>query len=326
VLPALGVLDRIELWKTTETISQTVAAPGGDSETETEQYTQSVPITLKDLGLALLAGLLTLISARNVPGFLEITFLQRLPLKAGERYAVTTVVRYIITAVGIVVAFNLIGVGWGKVQWLVAAVSVGLGFGLQEIFANFVSGLIILFERPIRIGDTVTVNNISGTVTRIQIRATTITDWSRKELIIPNKEFVTGQVINWTLSDSTLRIIVPVGIAYGSDTDLAEKLMLECAKEHPLVAEEPAAYVLFSAFGDNSLNFELRAYTADSNRFLTVTHDLHKAIDRKFRAAGIEIAFPQRDIHVRSIKDVLPITNRDSGRGEQTKPEGEPGA
>jgi potassium efflux system protein len=102
--------------------------------------------------------------------------------------------------------------------------------------------------------------------------------------------------------------------------------MLECAKEHPLVAEEPAAYVLFSAFGDNSLNFELRAYTADSNRFLTVTHDLHKAIDRKFRAAGIEIAFPQRDIHVRSIKDVLPITNRDSGRGEQTKPEGEPGA
>jgi len=140
--------------------------------------------------------------AKNIPGLLEIVVLQKLPIDTGGRFAVTAIARYLITVVGVVVAFGAIGVGWSKVQWLVAAISVGLGFGLQEIFANFVSGLMLLFERPIRIGDVVTVGGITGTVTRIRIRATTITDWDRKELVIPNKEFITGQVVNWTLSDA----------------------------------------------------------------------------------------------------------------------------
>jgi len=212
-----------------------------------------------------------------------------------------TSARYVITIVGIVTVFNVIGVGWSNVQWLVAAVSVGLGFGLQEIFANFVSGLMLLFERPIRIGDTVTIGNITGTVTRIQIRATTITDWDRKELVIPNKEFITGQVVNWTLSDPMQRIVTTVGVAYGSDTDLVEKLLYQVAREEPNVLAEPEPRVYFRGFGESTLDFELRAFISHIDLLVRTKHQLHKAIDQAFRTAGIEIAFPQRDLHVRSL-------------------------
>ncbi|HQL54788.1 MAG TPA: mechanosensitive ion channel, partial [Phycisphaerae bacterium] len=178
---------------------------------------------------------------------------------------------------------------------------VGLGFGLQEIFANFVSGLMLLFERPIRIGDTVTIGNITGTVTRIQIRATTITDWDRKELVIPNKEFITGQVVNWTLSDPMQRIVTTVGVAYGSDTDLVEKLLYQVAREEPNVLAEPEPRVYFRGFGESTLDFELRVFISHIDLLVRTKHQLHKAIDQAFRAAGIEIAFPQRDLHVRSL-------------------------
>ena len=162
--------------------------------------------------------------------------------------------------VGVVLAFGAIGIGWSKVQWLAAAITVGLGFGLQEIFANFVSGLIILFERPVRVGDMITVGGISGRVARLRIRATTIVDWDRKELIIPNKEFVTGQIINWTLTEQTLRIVIPVGIAYGSDTKLAEETLLRVAHDDPEVLDDPAPSVVFSEFGDSALIFNLRVF------------------------------------------------------------------
>ena len=128
----------------------------------------------------------------------------------------TRLLRYAITAIGIIVTFGAMGLRWSGIQWLVAALSVGLGFGLQEIVANFVCGLIILFERPFRVGDVVTIGDQTGTVTRIQIRATTVTDWDRRELIVPNKEFITGKLINWSLSDPITRVVVPVGVAYGS--------------------------------------------------------------------------------------------------------------
>ena len=264
-------------------------------------------VTLEDVALAIIFAIITLALAKNIPGLLEVALLQRLPLDAGGRFAVTTLVRYAITLVGIVLAFGAIGIGWSQVQWLAAAITVGLGFGLQEIFANFVSGLILLFERPIRIGDTVTVGNINGDVTRIRIRATTIRDWDRKELVIPNKEFVTGQVINWTLSDPILRLIVPVGIAYGSNTDLAEELLHKVARENKHALEDPQPRVFFLGFGDSSLNFELRVFVPSIDYLLKTRHELHKAIDAEFRKANIEIAFPQRDIHVRSIKAALPI-------------------
>jgi small-conductance mechanosensitive channel len=167
-------------------------------------------------------------------------------------------------------------------------------------FANFVSGLIVLFERPIRIGDTVTVGTTTGTVTRIRTRATTITDRDRKELIIPNKSFVTGDVINWTLSDPVTRLIIRVGVAYGSDVELIERLMLDLAKAHPLVLDEPPPTVFFSEFGDSALNFELRVFYQDILNKILLTHELNKAIDKCFSEHGIVIPFPQRDIHIRS--------------------------
>ncbi|MHC4828590.1 MAG: mechanosensitive ion channel domain-containing protein, partial [Planctomycetota bacterium] len=225
----------------------------------------------------------------------------------GGRYATTTILRYTISIVGVVIAFAAIGVTWQKVQWIAAAITVGLGFGLQEIFGNFMSGLIILFERPIRVGDTVTVGDISGTVTRIRIRATTVTDWDRKELIIPNKEFVTTRINNWSLSDPILRIILPVGVAYGSDTQKATQLLLDVARACQHVLDDPPPRALFLGFGDSSLNLELRVFIPSIDSFLTTRHELHEAIDKAFREAGIEIAFPQRDIHVRSVRSDFPV-------------------
>jgi len=280
---------------------------------------QEIPWThtsVAQVGLALLIVFVTVIAARNIPGLLEITVLQRLPLDPGVRYAVSAICRYALSIVGVAFAFGAIGIGWSRVQWLAAAITVGLGFGLQEIFANFVSGLIILFERPMRIGDTVTVGDITGIVTRIRIRATTIRDWDRKELVVPNKEFITGQLINWTLSDTILRVVVPVGIAYGSDTALAERLLYQVAAEHPYVLEDPKSMVIFTQFGASSLDFELRVYIPSMEHYLKVWHDLHLAIDHAFREAGIEIAFPQRDVHIRSVEQAPPTGGQRSDRGE----------
>ena len=284
VLPALAVFKRLELW---------------------DLYTPGVGITgvvtLADLAIALLVLVVTVAASRNLPGLLEIGVLQRLPLDPGARYAATTIIRYLIVVAGVVTAFSLIGVDWGSVQWLVAAMSVGLGFGLQEIFANFVSGMILLFERPIRVGDTVTVNDVTGTVSRIRIRATTIVDWNNKELVVPNRDFVTGNLVNWTLSNSHLRIIITVGIAYGSDTELATQLLYQVARECPDVLKEPEPIVVFTLFGDSTLNFDLRCFVPTPQVYRLISHELNMAIDKTFRAHGVEIAFPQRDLHLRSI-------------------------
>jgi potassium efflux system protein len=267
-------------------------------------------ITLADVMLASMVAIMTLVAARNVPALMEIMILQRLPLGAGERYAMATLFRYLLVVTGVAVVCGVIGIKWSSVQWLVAAMTVGLGFGLQEIVGNFVSGLIILFERPIRVGDKVTMGDVSGTVTKIRMRATTVTDFNRKELIVPNKDFVTGQLINWTLSDRILRLVIPVGIAYGSDTELARDLLLKVARENPNVLGDPAPSTHFLAFGDSSLQLELWVFVPGLEELIEARDGLHSSIAKTFRAAGIEIAFPQRDIHVRSIRQALPIVEK----------------
>ena len=283
VLPALEVIGDIQLWSYRAMV---------------DGVTKIFPITFANLVLAVLALTITIVAARNLPGVLEITLLNHLPMDQGARYAFTTLCRYAIAAIGIIVVFSTIGVKWSSLQWLVAALSVGLGFGLQEIVANFVCGLIVLFERPYRLGDFVTVGDTYGIVTRIQIRATTITDLDRRELIVPNKEFITGKLINWSLSDPITRVVVPVGVVYGSDTALTEKLLLKVAKENPRVLDEPESSALFLGFGDSSLNFELRAFIKGAQDRFHVMHRLHQEIDREFRKAGLVIAFPQRDVHL----------------------------
>ncbi len=258
-------------------------------------------ITLADFGLSLVFVVATFIAFRNLPGLIEILVLQRLPLDAGSRYALSTVLRYLIVALGIIAAFSAIKLDWSSIQWLAAALTFGLAFGLQEIFANFISGLIILGERPIRIGDTVTIGTITGTVTRIKMRATTITDWERKELIIPNKTFITGDVINWTVNDPMLRLTVAVGVSYSGDVRLAEATLLRVASEQPIILKDPKPFVVFSAFGDSTLDFQLRVFIPNIDCLIVVRHDLHMRIIEAFRKANIEIAFPQRDLHIRSI-------------------------
>ncbi len=294
VLPAFGMLREVELWSQIVTTSELV----GDVYQSVDKL---APVTLADLGLALIILTGTLLLSKNIPGLLEMAVLQRLPFTPSGRFAITTTIRYLLAIVGTILAFGAIGIGWSKVQFLAAAITVGLGFGLQEIFANFVSGLIILFERPIRVGDTVTIGNISGKVSCIRIRATTITDWDRKELVIPNKEFVTGQVINWSLTDPTLRLRIPVGVAYGSDTALVTRLLLQAAHNHPLVLKDPEPQAFFHEFGDSALNFELRVFIPHLEHLWPVRHDLHTTIDRLFRENQIEISFPQHDLHIRSI-------------------------
>jgi potassium efflux system protein len=185
---------------------------------------------------------------------------------------------------------------------LVAALSVGLGFGLQEIVANFVSGIILLFEQPIRVGDIVTVDGTTGTVSKIRIRATTIVNYDRQELVIPNKTFITGQLINWTLSDTVNRVLITVGVSYGSDTRQAMELIRQAAHEQTNVLDDPAPIITFEAFGDNSLTLNLRAYLGDLDRRLATITELHQAILDKFREADIEISFPQRDVHLTTIE------------------------
>jgi potassium efflux system protein len=291
ILPALGYFNRFQFW------TNSVVPP-------TEQG-ELVRVTLVDLFWGAVWLSLTVISCRNLPGLLDISLFQRLPFDAGARYAASALTQYVLIVIGAAVCFRQIGIGWQSIQWLVAAMTVGLGFGLQEIFANFVSGIILLFERPVRVGDTVTIGNVSGTVTRIRIRATTVLDWDNKELIVPNRDFVTGNLVNWTLSNPNLRLVIQVGIAYGSDTRLATRLLQEIAAANPLVLTDPAPVVVFSAFGASSLDFELRVFAAGLLQMRILRHELHTAIDDAFREHKIEIAFPQQDVYVRSLPDSL---------------------
>jgi len=290
IMPALDALEGITLWQTTDSQGHPVI------------------LTLRGLFDALVILVMTIIITRNLPGFLEVTILQRAPFDTGVRFAITSLTRYFLFLVGIIAVSNKLQISWSAVQWLIAAVGVGLGFGLQEIFANFVSGLILLFERPVRVGDVVTIGEITGKVSRIQIRATTIQLWDRKELVVPNKEFITGRLVNWTLTDTVLRLVFPVGVAYGSDIQKTEATLYRVAAEHPkVIQDDPCPLVLFDKFGDSALLFELRVYIPSMECFFQVRHEINCAIDRAFRKEGIEIAFPQQDLHIRSIRAPLPV-------------------
>ncbi|MCG3178730.1 MAG: Miniconductance mechanosensitive channel MscM [Phycisphaerae bacterium] len=291
-LPALSMLNRFTLW--------TVSGPDG-----------AVPVTLAKGLLSLLTVAAMVVAIRNVPGLLEIVLLRPVGLGPDIRFAVRALCRYLLAIVALIIAFSLLGIGWSKVQWLVAAITVGLGFGLQEIFANFVSGIIVLFERPMRVGDVITVGDTTGRVTRIQMRSTTITDWDCKELIVPNKEFITGRLVNWTLSDRTLRITIPVSVAYGSDVELVRRLLLQCARENPRVLRSPPPKAHFEEFGESSLNFYLKVYLTHVEHMFNARDELVTVIERALRGHGVEIPFPQRDLHIRTFPPSPPGDGQD---------------
>ncbi|GGX68691.1 hypothetical protein GCM10011309_18170 [Litorimonas cladophorae] len=298
LVPALSIFDGFEVWSYKT------------GEIDIDNKPISVAVSLWDVLQSLVIIILTFIAARNLPGFLEIFVLNRLGVDPGTRYAVTTILGYIIVAAGIIIGFNQLGLQWSQLRWIATGLSVGIGFGLQKIIANFVSGLIILFERPIRIGDYVTIGEQSGVVSKIRIRATTLNDLDNLEILIPNEALISERVTNWTLSNSITRLIVRVGIAYGSDTDRARDLMLETVRAQAKVLETPAPQVLFMGFGDSSLDFEIRVYLRNFEDRVPMRHALHTEINKTLAKAGISIPFPQRDLNIVSQEIPLEILSR----------------
>jgi potassium efflux system protein len=281
VIPALQLLGKGSIW------------PG------------TVSLSWFELFISVAIAVISYVAASNIPGLLELTLLSALKIDTGAKYAISTLSRYAIVAIGLILVGATLGLNWDSIQWLVAAMGIGLGFGLQEIFANFISGIILLFERPIRVGDIITLGDTTGTVTRIRIRATTVTDWDRKEFVIPNKDLITGQLLNWTLTDQTNRIVIRVGVAYGSDTRLAMDVLLKVANENELVLSDPAPIATFEEFGDSTLNLVLRCYLPNLENRLSCTTSLYSEINEEFKKANIEIAFPQQDIYIRAMPTAI---------------------
>ena len=229
------------------------------------------------------------------------TQLESSPMDRGTREAMITMTGYVGVLLAVVISLSMAGINFANLALIAGALSVGIGFGLQNIVNNFISGLILLFERPIKTGDWIVVGNTEGYVKRIRIRSTQLQTFDRADVIVPNSELISGQVTNWMLSDSTGRARIPIGVAYGSDVQKVKAILLRIADEHPDVLCDnsvPKPFVLFREFADSSLNFELRCHVRNIDNRLRVISDINFAIDKAFREEGISIPFPQRDVHI----------------------------
>lgn len=239
--------------------------------------------------------------SRLVRRLLRRTVLARTKLDFGLQYAIARIVSYVVLVLGLIIGLETLGVNLSSLTVLAGALGVGIGFGLQNIVGNFVSGLIILGERPIQIGDRVQLDaSTVGKVVRIGARATHVLTNDNIMIIVPNSEFVSSRVVNWTHNDPRVRFRINVGVSYGSDPHLVEKLLLEVATADPSVLKDPPPTVVFKEFGDSALLFELRAWSVDmTHRPGTLESQLNFAIWDKFKQHGIEIPFPQRDVHLK---------------------------
>ncbi|MFH0945442.1 MAG: mechanosensitive ion channel domain-containing protein, partial [Planctomycetota bacterium] len=237
---------------------------------------------------------------RVLPGIFEFLVFSRVNVDSGVRYAILTISQYALFTIGMLMALSAVSLDLSRLGWLLAAMGVGLGFGLQEIVANFVCGIILLLERPIRVGDIVTITDVTGTVRRINIRATTLLNFDRQEVIIPNRKLITGDVTNWTGSDTINRLVIQIGVAYGSDVDLVTRTLEGVIRDQKEVLRDPAPSVLFMKHGDSSLDFDVRVFIPDPSVKMSLLDRMNKAINKAFTEQGIEIPFPQRDLHVRS--------------------------
>lgn len=240
-------------------------------------------------------------------------------MQRGVQASMAKLVHYGIIFVGFLLALSFLGVDMKNITIIGGALGVGIGFGLQSIVSNFVSGLILLFERPIKAGDYVQLGDRWGEISRIGLRSTVVKTFDRSEVVVPNSDLISNEVTNWTLSDRSMRLKLPVGVAYGSDIEKVITTLKSCAEENPMVLSKPTPQVFFMNFGGSSLDFELRVWISDIDNMVTARSELNQEIDRTFRAAGIEIAFPQLDLHLRSVDGtaVLPL-RRLSDRSDST--------
>ena len=276
-----------------------VMADGVRKALETEISIGDFSFVTADIVIFIIVVWLTFKISQLLQFVLETDVMPRMDLPRGVPAAITRLSHYAIVVVGVMIAATAAGLDFSRINLIVGALGVGIGFGLQNIVNNFVSGLILLFERPIRVGDKVQIGQTSGVVKDIGMRASVVRTWEGAEVIVPNANLISAEVINWTLSDERRRVDIPVGVAYGTDPGTVLGLLLSVAQHHPDVLNDPEPAALFLGFGDSSLDFELRAWTCAD--FVRVGSELRVAISAALAEAGIEIPFPQRDLHLRSV-------------------------
>jgi len=243
----------------------------------------------------------TFLFSRGLRAFLMQEVLPRYKVERGVQISISRLIHYAVLSIGFVILLSLLGFGLSQVTIIGGALGVGIGFGLQAIVNNFVSGLILLFEQPIKVGDIIEVGTEMGEIKELGLRATIVQTFDNAEIVVPNSELISGTVTNWTLANKKVRVRVPVGVAYGTDLSKVLSILLSCAEANPIVLATPKPVALFLAFGASSLDFELRVWISDFNDKLTVLSQLNQDIDEEFQRAGIEIPFPQSDLHLRSI-------------------------
>lgn len=244
-----------------------------------------------------------LLASRAVQVVLLKRILPRYKVERGVQLSITRLVHYAIVTVGFFIMLKVLGFQLSQLTLLGGALGVGIGFGLQAIVSNFVSGLILLFERPLKVGDTIQVGAEWGEVKQLGLRATIIETFDNAEIVVPNSDLITGQVTNWTLANRKVRVKVPVGVAYGTDVTKVLEILIGCGKANPMVLDKPQPNALFLAFGASSLDFELRVWIPEFLDKLQVLSDLNQDIDNEFALNGIEIPFPQSDLHLRSVDE-----------------------
>jgi small-conductance mechanosensitive channel len=270
-------------------------------------------ITPYSLIAFVLVLIITAVVARKVRHLLQVYFLRRLPVETGAQYAVASLTQYCLWVIGLLVGLRILNINLTAIAVVAGALGVGIGFGLQNIVANFVCGLVLLVERPIRVRDRITMEGLEGNVRAVNFRSTTIETNDNISVIVPNSEFINGKVINWSIGDPKVRIHVPVGVAYGSNLEKVSRTLLGVAVESEGVLKDPAPEVRFIEFGDSSLNMELLVWTNDPAMHFLLRSRLNFAIDAAFRREGVEIPFPQRDVHVKSAGGLKGILNASKG-------------
>ncbi len=267
----------------------------------------TVALSLADV----LAFILTIFTAiylsRFITTVLDEDVYQRVSLGRGISFAISAVIRYGIILFGFLLAVSALGIGMDRITILLGALGVGIGFGLQTIVNNFVSGMILIFERPIHIGDSIEVGAVAGTITRIGIRASTIRSFDGADITIPNGTLLADSVTNWTMSDRIRRVEITVGVAYGTDTDIVIEALYGALLDQTGILSDPRPKIIFNGFGESTLDFALRAWVADNDEFINIKSDIALAMNRALKAYNIEIPFPQRDLHIRSITPDLKL-------------------
>jgi len=265
---------------------------------------QQTPVTLMSIVIFILFLIATVFFGQFVKRTLQNKFLPRFDIDRGLRYTLSRITYYVIITIGVLVSLQFVGIDLSSLAVIFGLLSVGIGFGLQNITNNFISGLIVLFERPISVGDRVDVGGIEGDVLEINIRSTKILTMNNISIIVPNQEFVGSNVINYSHGDPSFRLDLEVGVSYGSDVDTVVKALNEVAVQHPKVMKSPSPQVHLKGFGDSAWDMELHIWVPDVKQYRIIRNELNQEIVRKFREYNIEIPFPQRDLHVRSSIDI----------------------